>query len=424
MRKIKKFNNIYSKLNNYLVGGVNSPVRAFKSVNIFPVIVKKVKKSYVIDIDNNKYIDFCSSWGANILGHCNKKINYNLTKSIKNGLNFGFTNESEYKLAELIIEAIQSIEKIRFVSSGTESVMSAIRLSRAYTNRDIIVKFDGCYHGHTDSMLVKAGSGLVTLSISSSKGIPDSIISNTISIPFNDKEAVKNIFTTYKDKIAAIILEPIPANMGIVLPENDFLNYLREITLQNNSLLIFDEVITGFRLCYGGAQNIFNIKPDLTCLGKIIGGGMPVAAFGGKKEIMQMLAPEGDVYQAGTLSGNPLCMSTGISVLSYLKNNQWIYENLKEKMNYILNNIIIKNITINSIGSMFTIFFNTKKIKNYDDVIKSDTKKFSKFYNYILDNGILFPPSQFEACFLTLSHTNKDIKKALTVINKALLKLD
>lgn len=417
MRKTEKSTEIYLEAIDYLVAGVNSPVRAFLSVKTPPVIVKKVEGAYLIDVDNNRYIDYCSSWGANIIGHSNKIIKRAIKKAVNKGLNFGFTHNRELEISKLIIKAIPSIKKIRFVSSGTEAVMSAIRIARAYTNRDLIVKFDGCYHGHSDNMLVKAGSGVLTYATSSSKGVPLSIAEKTISIPFNDKKKVVEVFEKYKNKIAGIIVEPIPANMGVILPEEGFLKLLRDITRENKSLLIFDEVITGFRFSFGGVQTLFDIEPDLTCLGKIIGGGLPVAAFGGKNEIMELLAPIGEVYQAGTLSGNPIAMEAGYAILTYLKNNQCIYKELKEKTEYLVNNIKGNGIIINSYGSIWTMFFSKNSVRNYNDAQNCDAERFTKFYGYLLDNGILFPPSQFEACFITKAHSKNNIDRTVEVIN-------
>lgn len=407
----------------FLIGGVNSPVRAFKNIGIEPIIFKKAIGAKIYDIKNKKYIDLCMSWGAEILGHSNIKIIKNINKKIRAGICYGFTNKYEIELAELIIKGFPSIEKIRFVNSGTEAVMSAIRLARAFTKRNKILKFDGCYHGHSDFLLADAGSGVIEIPKASSAGIPENVINDTISIPFNNIEILEKVVRkNYKD-ISCVIVEPVPGNMGVILPENGFLNKLREVTEKYNIILIFDEVITGFRFCFGGVQNLFNIKPDITCLGKIIGGGLSIGAFGGKKEIMNLLAPEGPVYQAGTFSGNPLVMSSGLTVLKTLLNNN-IYKNLNCKINLIAKELKKKKeIYFSYFGSMFTIFFLNKKPQNYEEVKKCDLEKFKKWYLKMLKDGIFFPPSQFEASFLSNSHNDRDIKTIIEKISKNLRRI-
>jgi glutamate-1-semialdehyde 2,1-aminomutase len=416
-------NKAYEEAQKYLPGGVNSPVRAFKSIGIPPIFINKGKGAYIYDLDKNKYLDFCCSWGAIILGHANNTVVEETTNAIYKGSSFGTCTEQESALAEHIIKAMPAIEKIRFVNSGTEAVMSAIRLARAYTKRKKIIKFNGCYHGHADHLLISAGSGVSELKESSSEGIPDDFIKHTISVPFNKKEAIKEVFQAYKEEIAAIIVEPIPANMGVILPHENFLNFLREITKKHNSLLIFDEVITGFRLCQGGAQELLGVTPDLTCLGKIIGGGFPVGAFGGKKEIMTLLAPEGPVYQAGTLSGNPIAMTAGLATLKQL--TPTFYKELNNKSNFFTSELhkLTKehDISINAIDSMFTIFFNKDKPANYSEAQKCNFKLFADTYSQLLSKEIYFSPSQFESNFISASHTETSLSQTLESI-KTILK--
>ncbi len=385
----------------YIPGGVNSPVRSFKAVNSSPLFIQKGKGSRIYDGNNKEYIDYCMSYGPLILGHSNPKIISAVKKALDNGTTFGAPTKKETELAKLIADAVPSIEKVRLVNSGTEAVLAALRLARAFTKRNKIIKFEGCYHGHVDDLLVKKNS------------------ENTSIVEFNNIKSVKKIIDGKKNKnqIAALIVEPVAGNMGVVLPEDNFLEELREVTEKNNILLIFDEVITGFRVNYGGAQKLYDIRPDLTILGKIIGGGLPVGAFGGRKEIMELLAPDGPVYQAGTLSGNPVTVTAGIETLKILKNKS-IYSQLNKKTNELVTNIGNKSIKINQIASMFTIFFNrNKKINNYKTAKQSDTKRFSKFHSALLKNGIYFPPSQFEACFLSMAHSDEDIDRTIKVIN-------
>ena len=400
----------------YIPGGVNSPVRSFKAVDSSPLFIKKGKGSRIYDEDNDEYIDYCMSYGPLILGHSHPKIISAVKKALDNGASFGAPTKKETELAKLIANAVPSVEKARLVNSGTEAVLAAVRLARGFTKKNKIIKFEGCYHGHVDDLLVKKNS------------------ENTLIAEYNNINSVKKIINGKKNrnKIAALIVEPIAGNMGVVLPENNFLEELREITEKNNILLIFDEVITGFRVSYGGAQEFYKIKPDLTTLGKIIGGGLPVGAFGGRKEIMGLLAPDGPVYQAGTLSGNPVTVTAGIETLKILKNKS-IYKKLEKNTDYITNSIIktnekksmkenLKNkIKINHIASMFTIFFNkNKKINNYKTAKQSDTKNFSKFHELLLKNGVYFPPSQFEACFLSVAHSKEDIGRTIDAVNRAI----
>lgn len=420
-----KKNKLLSTAEKYLPGGVNSPVRSFKYVGEKQIFIKKSCGSKIYDVSNKEYIDYIMSWGALILGHNHPEIVKEIKTQIMYGTTFGLTSSAEIELAKLICEAIPSIEMIRFTNSGTEAVMSALRLARAYTKRKKIVKFSGCYHGHFDCLLVDAGSGVATLNIKTSDGVLQEFIDNTIVLEYNDVETFKKIIKQRWKEIACIILEPIAANMGVVLPKENFLEVIAKYTHSYGIVLIFDEVITGFRLCYGGYQNLVGIKPDLTILGKIIGGGFPVGAYGGKKEIMSLVSPSGNVYQAGTLAGNPVSMTAGISVLKILKRKKQIHKTIEQKTQNLINEIkkYRKDITINHIGSMFTIFFKENKVENYTDAKKSDIKKFSKFHKLLRDNSILFPPSQFESCFLSFSHSNKDIDETVKVIFKAFNKI-
>ena len=381
----------------YIPGGVNSPVRSFKAVDSSPLFIKKGKGSKIYDEDNNEYIDYCMSYGPLILGHSHPKIISAVKKALGNGTSFGAPTRKETELAKLIVDAVPSVEKARLVNSGTEAVLAAVRLARGFTKKNKIIKFEGCYHGHVDDLLVKKDS------------------ENTLVAEFNNVKSIKKIINNKKNrnKIAALIVEPVAGNMGVVLPENNFLEELRGITEKNNILLIFDEVITGFRVSYGGAQEFYKIKPDLTTLGKIIGGGLPVGAFGGRKEIMDLLAPDGPVYQAGTLSGNPITVTAGIETLKILKNKS-VYKKLEKNTDYLTNSII----KINEKKSMKE---NSKnKIKNYKTEKQSDTKLFAEFHKSLLKNGIYFPPSQFEACFLSMAHSKEDIGRTIDAVNRAI----
>ncbi len=413
----------YNEALKYIPGGVNSPVRSLKAVGNSPIFIQKAKGAKLTDIDKNKYIDFCLSWGVFILGHANNSVEKEIIKAVKNGTSYGLPTLQETRLAELICNAVSSIDKVRFVNSGTEAVMSAIRLARAYTHRDIIIKFDGCYHGHADHLLVSAGSGVAQLKSASSDGVPDCFVEKTISLPYNDINAVESLFSEIGNEIAAIIIEPIAANMGVIKADFEFLQTLRNLTLQYKSLLIFDEVITGFRIGLGGAQNYYGIQPDITTLGKIIGGGFPVGAYGGKAQIMSLIAPEGPVYQAGTLSGNPVAMSAGIKTLELLS-QPGFYDKLDTITNYFINelkNIISnKKLTLHQVGPMFTLFFTDQKIRNFDEVKKCDTQKFALFFNKLLENGIYFSPSQFETNFISIAHTKSQLNKTISVIHKTL----
>ena len=427
--KFEKSKELYKKAVELIPGGVNSPVRAFKSVGRdAPIFVKKGQGSKIWDEDDNEYIDYICSWGPLILGHNHPAIIEEVKKIIENGSSYGLPTKYEVELAELIIELVPSIEKVRLTTSGTEATMSAVRLARAYTGRNKILKFEGCYHGHSDALLVKSGSGLLTEGYQDSNGITDGVLKDTLTLPFGDIEKVKEILKN-KD-VACVIVEPIPANMGLIQTHKEFLQELRKITKDTGTLLIFDEVISGFRLALGGAQELFEITPDLTTLGKIIGGGYPVGAFGGKKEIMDLVAPVGRVYHAGTLSGNPIASKAGYATLSYLKNHKEIYFNLSAKTLYLVENIkklaelYSVNVCVNSMGSLFTIFFNDmKKIENLEDSLKSNTENFSIYFNTMLEYGIIVPPSQFEAHFLSTAHDERDLSRTLEVIEMAFKKI-
>ncbi len=404
-------------------GGVNSPVRAFKAVGAKPIFIEKAKGQYLYDADANKYLDYCLSWGPMILGHAKKQILDEVKKVMANGTSYGIPTKLETELAKMIVAAIGSVEKVRLVSSGTEAVMTAIRLARGFTSRDKIIKFVGCYHGHVDHLLVQAGSGAMTFGSPSSPGVPKDFTKHTLLLPYNDKEAVKKAFEKYSDKIAAVIVEPVAGNMGVVLPQNGFLKTIRQQCTKNGSLLIFDEVITGFRVKYGSVQDVFGVKADLTTLGKIIGGGFPIGACGGRAAIMNKLSPQGDVYQAGTLSGNPVCVAAGIATLKSLKSQNPYRdlarstEKLCEGIDKVLNQ---KNIphTINRIASMFTLFFNPGPVTDYASSAKSNTKRYAKYFREMLKAGIYLPPSQFEACFLSTEHRQKDFNKTTAAIRK------
>ncbi|CUU01757.1 glutamate-1-semialdehyde 2,1-aminomutase [Candidatus Thermokryptus mobilis] len=428
--KTTKSEKLFKKALNLIPGGVNSPVRAFKAVNSKPLFITKASGSKIWDADGNKFIDYVMSWGPLILGHAHPEVISAVKNVLKNGTSYGAPTEIEVKLAELIKKMMPSVELVRMVNSGTEATMSAIRLARAYTGRKKIIKFEGCYHGHADSFLVKAGSGATTLGIPSSPGVPDEMAGLTLNAKFNDINSVEKLVKENKNEIACIIVEPVPGNMGVVLPEDNFLLKLRQICDEEKILLIFDEVITGFRLAPGGAQEFFGVKADLTTLGKIIGGGFPVGAYGGKKEIMELVAPSGPVYQAGTLSGNPVAMTAGYTTLKILyENRKRIYKQLEEKAKTLAENfkaISKKNnvkIQINQIASMMTVFFAESEVKDYGTALKSDTNKFARFFNLMLENGVYLPPSQFEAMFLSTAHSDDDIEKTIIAFENSIKKL-
>ena len=418
----------YKKAKKVIPGGVNSPVRAFRNVGSNPIFFKKGKGSKMYDIDGNKYIDCVGSWGPLILGHTDKSTLNSIINSAKNGTTFGAPTELETKMAEKIIEMVPSIEKVRMVSSGTEATMSAIRLARGYTKKSLIIKFSGNYHGHFDSFLIKAGSGAMTLGKPDSEGVTKNIAKDTLVAEYNNIKSVKKLFMKNKDKIAGVIIEPIAGNMGLVAPKENFLNELRDLCSENDSLLIFDEVMTGFRVSKGGAQELYNIMPDITTLGKIIGGGLPAGAYGGKSKIMDFVAPDGPVYQAGTLSGNPLAMSAGLSVLEQLNDNLYRrLERISSKIENGINDNIKKlgfNANIARVGSMMTLFFTEKNyVRNFKDANQCDTNLYAKYFNQMLKMGIYLPPSQYECLFLSNKIGDKDIKKIIESNYKALKKI-
>ena len=408
---------IYSRAINFMPGGVNSPVRAFKSVGRTPLFIERAEKSRIFDVDGNSFIDYVCSWGPNILGHACKPVIESVIKSCENGLTFGACHEGEVLLAEKIKSHFPSMEMLRLVNSGTEAVMSAVRVARGYTGRDKIVKFEGCYHGHSDALLVKGGSGLLTNSIPDSAGVPKSFTEHTLLAKYNDENSVTELFEKFGNDIACIIVEPVAANMGVVPPKKGFLQFLRDITNQYNSLLIFDEVITGFRISIGGAQKYFGVTPDITTLGKIVGGGMPLAVYGGKKEIMECISPLGSVYQAGTLSGNPIAVSAGLSTINEIEKHSDFYDELERKSAYLENAMVKSGLNVNRVGSIITVFFSDRKIVDYDTAKTSDTKKYAEFFNHLLENGIYTAPSQFEAMFISYAHTDEDIEYTADVIS-------
>lgn len=422
--------NIYDEAIKFIPGGVNSPVRAFKSVNReAPIFVKKAKGSKLWDEDGNKYIDYICSWGPMILGHNFERVIAGVRDEIENGSSYGLPTKLEVELAKLITNSCPSIEKVRLTTSGTEATMSAVRLARAYTMRNKILKFEGCYHGHSDALLVKSGSGLLTDGYQDSNGITAGVLQDTLTVPFGNREKIQEILE--KEDVACLIMEPVPANMGVITPDVEFLKFVREICTKTKTVLIFDEVISGFRLSLGGAQEYFGITPDMTTLGKIIGGGYPVGAFGGKKEIMDLVAPIGRVYHAGTLSGNPISVRAGLETIGYLyENRETIYKTLEEKTKYItteLEKIAVEYhvpVCINRLGSLYTIFFTDRKeVNNLEDTLSSNTENFAIYFNEMLDNGIVIPPSQFEAHFISLALTEEDIEKTLKVARKAFEKI-
>ena len=421
MNKIDKSIALFNQAKSLMPGGVNSPVRAFKNINGNPIFFEKAQGAYLYDADGNKYIDYIGSWGPMIMGHSHPEIVNAIKNQAELGTSYGAPTSLESNVAELIIKNVPSIEKIRMVNSGTEATMSSIRLARGFTNRDKIIKFDGCYHGHVDSLLIKAGSGVLTFGLPDSPGIPEDLAKHTITCPYNNSAAFIEVFNSVKDDLAAVIVEPIAGNMGFVPGTEEFLQTLRSYTESNNSLLIFDEVMSGFRVSLGGAQEIFGITPDITALGKVIGGGLPVGAFGGKKEIMDFLAPEGPVYQAGTLSGNPLAMAAGSTMLNLLIDNN-PYKKLEEKAELMLDGMhqIMSSAGIpfstNQIGGMFGFFFSEELPLNINDVSRTNDQTFSAFINACIKNGIYFAPSKFEAGFISSMHNNKEIDQTLDVV--------
>ena len=407
--KNNKSKALFSQALNLIPGGVNSPVRACRSVGTDPRFVQSAEGCHIYDVDGNEFVDYIGSWGPMILGHRHPKVIRAIESALLHGTSFGAPTEKEIQLAQLVIDAVPSVEMVRMVNSGTEATMSAIRLSRGVTGRDMIVKFDGCYHGHADSLLVDAGSGVATLAIAGSPGVPQAFIENTLSLPYNDSEAIEQVMMARGDKIAAIIVEPVAGNMGLVAPLNGFLATLRRLCDRYGTLLIFDEVMTGFRVAYGGAQGLYGISPDLSCFGKIIGGGLPVGAYGGRKDLMSQIAPQGPVYQAGTLSGNPLAMSAGIATMTEI-GRPGFYETLDKISERLLGGLKQAaekagiEITADRVGSMLGLFFTKGPVRNFAEAKKSDLKRFSEFYQGMLERGVYLAPSQFEALFVSAAH--------------------
>ena len=416
---------LFDRAVNLIPGGVNSPVRACKSVGAEPIFIDRAEGCLIFDADGNRYIDYIGSWGPLILGHRHPAVMQAIVSVLERGTSFGAPTDLEVQLAEKVIAAVPSVEMVRMVNSGTEATMSAVRLARGATQRDIVIKFDGCYHGHADTLLVAAGSGVATLGIPGSPGVPESIARHTLSLPYNDIECLKEVMEKQGDSVACIIVEPIAGNMGLVTPEKDFLQTLRELTDRFGAVLIFDEVMTGFRVAYGGAQALFGVQPDLTCFGKIIGGGLPVGAYGGKLDLMSKVAPQGSVYQAGTLSGNPVAMAAGIATLEQLQKDDF-YRALDEKADRLLSGLeqAAKKAAIPAqakrVGSMLGFFFNEKEVKNFDDAKTCDLDRFSAFYNGLRQKGIYIAPSQFEVLFISIAHDTENIDLTIQAAQEVL----
>lgn len=409
----------FEEAQQYIPGGVNSPVRALKSVGETPLFIRHAKNTTLTDIDGNQFTDFCLSWGVFLAGHNRPEVNKAINEAVANGTSYGISTLQETTLAKLVNKHFPTVEEVRFVNSGTEACMSAIRVARGYTNRKYILKFEGCYHGHADYLLVAAGSGVARLNHASSAGVPDDFVKYTLVVPYNDKEAVTRIFEEKGKEIAAVIVEPVAANMGVVLPKEGFLEHLRKITRDYGALLIFDEVITGFRVSIGGAQKRFHIQPDLTTLGKIVGGGFPAAAFGGRRDLMELLAPNGPVYQAGTLSGNPIAMTAGATTIRILE-QEGFYDKVEAESEWfgreLAEAIKGKGMTLNRIATMFTLFFTEGPVNNFSDVRKSDLERFARFFRYMLDKHIYVSPSQFETCFLSAVHPHDELERFIEAI--------
>jgi glutamate-1-semialdehyde 2,1-aminomutase len=424
-RKLEQSRKLQKRAEKMIPGGVNSPVRAFRAVGGDPPFVLRGQGSHMWDADENEYIDYIGSWGPLILGHAAPVVLEALAAAMRNGTSFGASTPSEADLAELVVSAFPHIQKVRFVSSGTEATMSAIRLARAYAKRKYIVKFEGCYHGHADALLVKAGSGVATLGIPGSAGVPEEFTQFTLALPYNDTDALEEAFRKYKQQIACVIVEPVVGNMGCVPPARGYLEALRAITSNDGAILIFDEVMTGFRLAFGGAQELYAIQPDLTTMGKIIGGGLPVGAYGGPSEIMDLVAPLGPMYQAGTLSGNPLAMAAGYAQLRYLKDHKNLYPQLDQFSADLVTGVAAAAksagvaMTHNRVGSMFTWFFTPGPVTDWNSASKSDTEAFGRFFRNMLDSGIYLPPSQYEAAFLSAAHTAEDVQKTIAAAKQA-----
>ena len=419
-----KSEELYKIALDLMPGGVNSPVRAFGAVGRNPLFIDHAKGSYVYDVDGNKFIDYVCSWGPGILGHSHPEVLEEVVKACFDGLTFGAPTGKENQLAQLVQECVPSMEMMRMVSSGTEATMSAIRAARGFTGRDKTIKFKGCYHGHSDGLLVKAGSAALTQSVPDSSGVPASFAEQTLVALYNDKDSVRELFENNKDQIAALIVEPVAANMGVVIPDDDFLPFLREITEENGTILIFDEVITGFRLGVGGAQEWFGIKPDLSTFGKIVGGGMPMAIYGGRRDIMKNISPTGKVYQAGTLSGNPIATTAGIKTLEILRDHPELYTKIEANTKKLAKAYKVRAekqgiaIHVNQIGSLMSAFFTGENVKDYAGATSSDTKAYADYFNYMLENGIYVAPSQFEAMFISAAHSDEDIHRTIDVLTK------
>jgi glutamate-1-semialdehyde 2,1-aminomutase len=418
--KSDKSKELFERACRVIPGGVNSPVRAFRSVGGTPLFIDRAKGSRIYDADGNEFIDYVGSWGPAILGHAREEVIEAVTKACEKGLTYGAPTKKEVLLAELITEFMPAMQQVRLVSSGTEAVMSAIRVARGFTGRDMLIKFRGCYHGHSDGLLVKAGSAALTNAVPDSAGVPASYTRNTLLADYNDEKSVEDLFEQYGKDIAAVIVEPVAANMGVVLPKKGFLQFLRRITKENNALLIFDEVITGFRLAPGGAAEYFHIEPDLVTLGKIVGGGMPIGAYGGRREIMQVVSPLGGVYQAGTLSGNPIATAAGIATLGILRSNPQIYVNLERKARMLSKafqtKALSKKVCVNQIGSILSPFFTDTEVTDYESALTSDGREYAEYFHYLLEHGIYAAPSQFEAMFISDAHSEQDIQAACEII--------
>jgi glutamate-1-semialdehyde 2,1-aminomutase len=410
---------LFARAQEYIPGGVNSPVRAFRAVGGTPRFIARGDGSHIYDVDGNEYIDYVCSWGPLLIGHRPKPVLDAIASVLEMGTSFGAPTGREIELAELIIDAVPSVEMVRLVNSGTEACMSALRLARGATGRELTVKFEGCYHGHVDSLLVKAGSGVATLSLPDTAGVPPCFSETTIALPYNDLDQVETTFREQGERVAAVIVEPVCGNMGCVAPQPGFLEGLRRITEKYGALLIFDEVMTGFRLSRGGAQALYGVMPDITTLGKIIGGGLPIAAYGGRADIMKRVAPAGPVYQAGTLSGNPVAVTAGIAMLQHIESHPEIYDTLEKTTSQILAGGEPEGVCINRVGSMFTIFFQPGPVRNYDDAKRSDTARFGRFFHALLDRGVYFPPSQFEAAFVSAVHTPDDVTFTRNALSEA-----
>lgn len=424
-RKLEQSRKLQQRAEQMIPGGVNSPVRAFHAVGGDPPFIVRGQGSNLWDADGNQYIDYIGSWGPQILGHAAPQVVEAIVSAARDGTSFGASTPAEADLAELVISAFPQVQRVRFVSSGTEATMSAIRLARAYTKRKYIVKFEGCYHGHADALLVKAGSGVATLGIPGSAGVPEEFTQFTLALPYNDTDALEAAFNKFKGQIACVIVEPVVGNMGCVPPARGYLEALRAVTSGNDTLLIFDEVMTGFRVAFGGAQEVYSIRPDLTTMGKIIGGGLPVGAYGGPSEVMELVAPLGPMYQAGTLSGNPLAMAAGCATLRYLRQHKAVYTQLDKLSAELVAGIagVARDagvaMTCNRVGSMFTCFFTPGPVTEWTSAAKSDTEAFGRFFRAMLDNGVYLPPSQFEAAFLSAAHTEEDVRRTIAAAKQA-----